>query len=240
MPKPRAPRARTAHRARGFTLVEVCIAVAIMAMVSAVMIPALGGTSRAELRRSAHRLGAVIRQTFNEAALNGRTERMTFNVGQAADVPPISIESTEEILRFEGDTGALELATDPNTTDAMMTGPFGEPIDVATPEADATETSTTVHALLGVSKLGAQAARPNFTPLGNVNLPRGIRISDVTLEGMAQPVVKGVVRLVFFAHGYTQAALIHLEDEDKNSYTLAVEPLTGRAIATEGYVQEMP
>jgi prepilin-type N-terminal cleavage/methylation domain-containing protein len=225
------------RRTAGFTLVEVCIAVAIMAMVSAVMIPALGGTSRAELRRSAHKVGGTIRQTFNEAALNGRTERMVFNLGGAEDGPPISVESTDDILTFEGDTGALEIAQDPNETDPPLSGPFGEPIPVADGAADSSESAQTVHALLGISKLGAKAARPKFSPVGTVTLRAGIHISDVMVEGMTQPVVKGVVRLVFFANGYTQAAVIHVEDDNKNIYTLQVEALTGRTIMSEGYVE---
>ncbi len=232
-------RPRPLARARGFTLVEVCIAVAILALVSAVMVPAMGGTSRAELRRAAHKIGGTVRQTFNDAALNGRTMRMVFNLGEVIEGPAITIEATDDILRFEGDTGALEVAADPNEADDMMTGPFGEPINVNDPAANdgATESSQTVNALLGISKLGAKAAHPTFTSLGNVTLPRGIRVSDVLLEGMTQPVLKGVVRLIFFANGYTQGATLHLDDTDKNMYTIVVEALTGRAVVSEGFVE---
>jgi prepilin-type N-terminal cleavage/methylation domain-containing protein len=219
----------------GFTLVEVCIAVAIMALVSAVMVPALGGTSRAELRRAAHKIGGTVRQTFNDAALNGRTKRMVFNIGEVVQGPAIVIETTDDILRFEGDTGALEVAADPNENDDPITGPFGEPINVTDEGANGSESSQTVHALLGISKLGKKAARPTFTAQGNVSLPRGIRVSDVMVEGMTQPVIKGLVHLIFFANGYTQAAVIHLEDNDKNMYTIKVEALTGRAIESEGF-----
>lgn len=232
-----------AHRApRGFTLVEVCISVAILALVCGIMVPSLSGSSRAELRRAAHKIAATIRQTFNDAALNGRTTRMVFNLGESVEGPPIIIESTDDILRFEGDTGALEVAADPNQPDDVLTGPFGEPINTEDPARDAaaTETSQTVGALMGISKLGAKAARPTFTAQGNVTLPRGIRVSDVRLEGMMQPVVKGVVRLVFFANGYTQAATLHLEDGDKNMFTIMVEALTGRAVVTEGFVEAQP
>lgn len=234
------PKAQAAGRGAGFTLVEVCIAVALMALVSMVMVPALGGTSRAELRRAAHKIGGTVRQTFNDAALNGRTKRMVFNIGEVVQGPAIVIDSTDDILRFEGDTGALEVAADPNENDDAISGPFGEPINVADEAKDSTESSQTMHALLGISKLGKKAARPTFTAQGNVSLPQGIRVSDVTIEGMTQPVIKGVVRLVFFANGYTQAAVIHLEDTDKNMYTIKVEALTGRAIETEGYLEASP
>jgi hypothetical protein len=71
-------------------------------------------------------------------------------------------------------------------------------------------------------------------------LPQGIRVADVLVEGMNQPVVKGVVRLIFFANGYTQAATLHLEDADKNVFTIVIEPLTGRAVVTEGFVEAQP
>jgi len=224
--------------ATGFTLVEVCITVAILAMVSIIMVPALGGTRRAELRRAAHKIAATVRQTFNDAALNGRTTRMVFNLGESPDGPAIVIESTDDILRFEGSTGALEVAADPNAVDETISGPFGEPITLDNPvDKDASESTRTVNALLGISKLGAKAAQPTFTVQSSMSLPRGIRISDVLVEGMTQPVVKGVVRLIFFANGYTQAATLHLEDSDKNAFTIVVEPLTGRAVVTEGFVE---
>ena len=56
---------------------------------------------------------------------------------------------------------------------------------------------------------------------------------------MLQPVVKGIVRLIFFANGYTQAAVIHIEDNDKNMFTVQVEALTGRTLITEGYLEEL-
>lgn len=233
--------APTRVRAAGFTLVEVCITVAILALVSIIMVPALGGTSRAELRRAAHKIGATVRQTFNDAALNGRTTRMVFNLGESTDGPAIVIESTDEILRFEGETGALEVAADPNADDDVISGPFGEPIALDHgADAAGSESSQTVQALLGISKLGAKAARPTFTAQGNLTLPQGIRVADVLVEGMNQPVVKGVVRLIFFANGYTQAATLHLEDADKNVFTIVIEPLTGRAVVTEGFVEAQP
>lgn len=226
--------------ARGFTLVEVCIAVAIMAMVSAVMIPALGGVSRTELRRSARKVGATVRQSFNDAALNGRTARMVFTLGeQNPNQAAIMVEATDEILAFEGDNGALEVASDPNETNPPLSGPFGEPISMAEDTSQATTAQQTVGALLGVSKLGARAARPTFTPLGDVSLPNGVHVSDILVEGMLQPVTKGIVRLTFFANGYTQAAVIHIEDNEKNMFTVQVEALTGRAIVTEGYLEEL-
>lgn len=233
-------RRHLARAARGFTLVEVCIAVAIMAMVSAVMIPALGGVSRTELRRSARKVGGTIRQSFNDAALNGRTERMVFVLGEESGAAgAIMVEATDDILSFEGDTGALEVASDPNETDPPISGPFGEPIPVADATGDPSESSQAVSALLGVSKLGAKAARPTFSQLGNVTLPAGVHVSDILVEGMLQPVAKGIVRLIFFANGYTQAAVIHIEDNDKNMFTVQVEALTGRTVISEGYLEEL-
>jgi general secretion pathway protein H len=234
--RPRASRP-VRPRARGFTLVEVCIAVAIMALVTGVMVPAFGGIGRAELRRAARKVGATARQTFNDAALTGRTERMVFNLGDPAAGPPLFVEATDDILSFVGDTGALEEAVDPNNEAAPIVGPFGEPLPPPPAEGETSEAGEAMHALLGVSKLGARAARASFTQLGQVSLPSGVRVADILVEGMAQPAVKGIVRLVFFANGYTQAATIHMEDGDKNMYTVRIEALTGRAIVTEGYTE---
>ena len=64
----------------GFTLVEMTITVAIIAMMTAVAIPSLSSVTRLELRKQSRKLSGVIRATYDDAALSGDTHRIVFDM----------------------------------------------------------------------------------------------------------------------------------------------------------------
>ena len=99
------------HRANrrcisGFTLVEVGITVAILALAAAVIIPGLHNISKAELRSTASGLAAAVRSAYDSAALSGQTYRLVFSPSLHA----LSIESTEQTLSFDSRAGAFTTA----------------------------------------------------------------------------------------------------------------------------------
>lgn len=242
--------------ARGFTLVEVIVAVALMALASAIMVPALGGMARAELRRSARMLAANVRRCFDEAALSGQTYRLVFNLGDPQtnaqdpnEAPPISIEASELALNFTGHDGALSEASDPNQIDASgdssLQNALGQDGTAAPEAADdagaspATASGEMFRSMFNINRLAQKAGRPSFEAVGTVDLPRGVRVSDVFFDGMHAAAADGSLALIFFPTGYTQHAIIHLEDRDKNAFTLEIEPLTGRTHVAEGYLSSI-
>lgn len=250
--------------ARGFTLVEVIVAVALMALASAVVIPQLDNLTRAELRRGARQLSANVRRCFDQAALTGQIHRMTFTLGEPeasrgkgaqadqGSVEPIAIEASEMALNFTGHDGALKEASDPNQAENLADSPFGSNFgagDAFVPpasDADAVADPATPSAagnlfrdMFAINRLARKAGQPNFDAVGTVHLPRGVRVTDVWVEGMHDAVADGVVSLVFFPTGYTQKARLHLEDGGKNVFTLEVEPLTGQVWVAEGYFKDL-
>ncbi|MBC7793205.1 MAG: hypothetical protein H7Z43_05830, partial [Clostridia bacterium] len=56
-------------------------------------------------------------------------------------------------------------------------------------------------------------------------------------EGMDKPADSGDVFIYFFPNGYTQDAIVHLQNEDHNVISVRLAPLTGRATVTDGYVE---
>ena len=68
-------------------------------------------------------------------------------------------------------------------------------------------------------------------------LEDGVKILDVWTEGAEQPVTEGEASMIFFPHGYTQDAMVHLEDKDSRVFTVKVWSLTGRAEVLGGYVE---
>lgn len=67
-------------RAKGFTLIELCVVLFLIGLFSALLIPRLDRFGQGELDASARRLRGTIRFIFNEAALTGREHRLTYDL----------------------------------------------------------------------------------------------------------------------------------------------------------------
>ena len=92
----------------GFSMVEVCIALAIVALAAAVVIPAKNNITRADLRSSASLTSTGLRSAYAQAALTGLTHRLTFESGKNT----ILMESTEAALHFDDKAGAMVSAAE--------------------------------------------------------------------------------------------------------------------------------
>lgn len=254
------------RQARGFTLVEVIVTLAIVAISTAVVIPALNNVTRADLRRSARGLSSTIRQSYDEAALSGQMQRIVFFVGEAhknvdADNKPkaaVRVESAEEALLFATSGGAFVTAAGQGDgVDSLEAPPFAAeadsdktPGEAAPPKAAKQKAGRPGNlgagqsghrrafaALASINKLAQGDEEDHFKPKRIFSLGRDVHILDVWTEGMDQPLSDGEVSLFFFAHGYTQNAVVHLEDASKNVFTIFVASLTGRTQVVDGYVE---
>ena len=68
-------------------------------------------------------------------------------------------------------------------------------------------------------------------------LPGDIDLEDVMfLTG--EKIQEGEARLRFFANGSVQSALIHLKNNNAETYTLEINPLTGHVIIHETYIEQ--
>lgn len=68
-------------------------------------------------------------------------------------------------------------------------------------------------------------------------LPGDLRIKDVELGALSQPVTTGQVFIHFFPQGRADEAAIHLTAGEKLNWTVAIHPLTGRADVVTQYVE---
>ena len=229
---------------KGFTLVEAVITVAIIAVVSGVIVVGVGNLTRVELRKSASALAATIRQTYNNAALSGQTMRLIFDFAS----PTLKLETTTTSLGFDPETGALHTALAQNeagTSGAQASNSlwpeelFNEPAEDKKHESDTDTapsgtTAQVARSLLSISSLGGAA---HSQAQNSLTLTNGVHVLDVWTDAMSQPAREGEVALVFFPGGYTQDAIIHLEDDDKQIFALRVYGLTGKTHIVDGYLK---
>jgi len=68
-------------------------------------------------------------------------------------------------------------------------------------------------------------------------LPAGINLEDVMLL-TGEKIQEGETALRFFANGSVQSALIHLKNEDEDTFTLEINPLTGYVTIHDTYIEQ--
>ncbi len=216
---------------RGFTLVEVCITVAIIALVAAVAVPAISNVSRAELRQSASQLSGTIRGAYDSAALSGQTHRLVIDLASTTIKVEVGDEVKSSGSPFGGLAGLLMGGGMDATGEGDDDADDDEGFDIGAPAE--------ILALFGGSlPEDMDDPSPGFSDSHHdLTLTGESKLMDVWIAGMDQPAIEGRHYLTFFPHGYTQDAIIHLTDPDGNVFSVSVEALTGRTKIAGEYVE---
>jgi hypothetical protein len=76
-------------------------------------------------------------------------------------------------------------------------------------------------------------------PARRFELPRGVRIVDVVLPGLGK-LSSGVAPTYFYPEGFADPAVVHLASSRNHAYTLRIDPIRGRGIIFDGYVDLEP
>jgi hypothetical protein len=219
-------------RARGFTLLEIGIALLLMGLMLAITVPSINALSGAELRKTTGMMQGLMRDTYARAALSGHAHRVVFDLDQGAYwveitqggivMPRKKLEPTREGLGF----------LDP--VDERLEGIDGEHAD----ETDRTKIQLyrppewTPVPFPGEDKM--DEVKPE-------KLPSDVRIHRIWVDHLEDRVRGGQVAVHFFPGGYTQEAQITLTDDDdgERTLTLVTQPLTGE-VFVEDKEPELP
>lgn len=227
------------RRASGFTLVETVITIAILALAAAVVVPAVGNVTRAELRATSSKLAGLIRSTYDTACLEGQIHRLTFDF----DKRSIDVTATTQVLAFEPGSNILaEAAKMDASTSAFNDLALALSAEIAEQrEMDGDSEPNAVGALFGISRLAGMGGMADEEAFGaggaSLDLADGVHLLDVWVQGMDDPQSEGKAYLYFFPHGYTQEALIHLEDNDGHVFSVKIAALTAKTTIRVGYLE---
>jgi general secretion pathway protein H len=219
-----SPARPRAARARGVTLIEVMIAVALVAMLSVGMFMGLGGLSTARLRQSSTSIVNAIRLAYNHANATSRPTRLVFDF----EARTISIEdSPGRMLVQSGDrTGGAEAATD---IERAVVAESEKILD------------------------GPRAPRASFAPVGKIlgfeydeqvgtaqkHLGEGIFFRQIEVGHEDVAVTEDRVYLYFWPGGQTERASIQIQKgkgdaDDDDVLSIIVSPLTGKTQIVSG------
>ena len=204
--------ARRGPTAGGFTLIELVIAVAVVALLAAAAVPALRSVSGANARTAAGELAGAARYLFDTAALRHATCRLVLDLDERSwwaectrDRVTMAREarSAEELRREEEDASLEERFPD---------------------ERDAEK-----RRLMAKAKWGSfedRIARKR-------ELPGGAAFSEVWAEHLRDPATKGKAYVHFFPQGRAEEARIPIVDGE-HVYSVLVPAFTGRAKVVSG------
>ena len=204
----------TTFNRRGFTLLEIGMALTLLGLMIAVAVPSLNAVTSARMKGTTNLIGGAIRDTFARTALLGRSTRLVLDLEQeawwieeadgVARVKPIKLqadrdgkvkldEKDERLERIEEDTTDVK----EQAKVQLLTGPGFKPVE-------------------------GEFGQPN-------KLPEEVRFKSVWIEHLDDKVTAGVAALYFYPGGFTEEALITLTDDEQgeNTLTLVVSSLTG-------------
>ncbi len=232
---------RQARRQRGLTLIEVTIAIGIVAVLFAAVTMSVGAITGAKAKSSATELAGVIRSLYDTAALSGKTCRLVFELADPkaedgttryhAECAAGNITTSrdrEDMLR-EASREREDAKRDKGRTDPRRNytrGGDGEPglDELLAQEEERVENAARFSAYT------AEALEPR-------ELPGGVTVS-VWTRHQREAVDKGVAYLYFVPQGYTEKAQVYVRQGD-NVWTLTVSPLTGK-VTIVGEALEVP
>ncbi|MCE9666695.1 type II secretion system GspH family protein [Myxococcus stipitatus] len=242
MTKTRAPRRRPSHRAaRGLTLIEISIALIIVALLFSAAVMGIGTITGAKAKGAAAELAGTIRSLYDSAALRGKTCRLVFEIpeGKEEKATRYHAECAESAVTTSRDRDAALRDENRDREQSRRSRRVGDQEERSfIASGGATQTTDE---LMESEKLRVESAArfSSFTSeeVPTRDLPSDVRVSVWTRQ-QKEPVESGVAYLYFFPQGYTEKAYVYLTQGD-NTWTLDVSPLTGK-VNIAGEALEVP
>ncbi len=224
----RGPSSPQVCGARGFTLMELIVAMALLVVLVATAVPYVAGVLGVQVKGAARQLAGTMRYLFDESVIRSANYRLVFNLDRhsyfvelcpggsailyrSADERERSEEQLEELRRRMEDYasapgGRIPLADTTLQSCSRVDESDLEPVVLQEP----------------ITLLGVWTAQYDSVvrgdPDGPPDDPEDDRIAVVNF-------IKG---------GYAERAYVYLSDGGDDIYTLELEPLTGEVILHEG------
>lgn len=211
---------------RGLTLIELTVALAIIAVLFAAAIISVGSITGSRARAAASELGGAIRSLYDTASLKGRTCRLVFQLpakGEDGDTKywaecaegHVTTARDRDRALEDADHQAELAAREQSRPKSTPSRSSDEPESV---EDQAAQEKARVEKLARFSVYTAEEIKPRKLS--------GVKIS-VWTQHQRDPVTSGLAYLYFFPQGYTERSYVYFE-QGKNVWTIAVAPLTGK------------
>ncbi|MFP2927623.1 prepilin-type N-terminal cleavage/methylation domain-containing protein [Pyxidicoccus sp. 3LG] len=227
-------RRRTAHRKqRGLTLIEISIAIIIVAMLFSAAVMGIGSITGAKAKGAAGELAGLIRSLYDSAALRGKTCRLVFEIPDPKSEEPTRYhaECAEGSVTTSRDRDtALRDENSVRERAARSSGGQGAGGETRRNYLVSGGDAPSATELMEGEKQRVEALSrfSSYTSeeVPSRELPSDVKVS-VWTRHQKEAVESGVAYLYFFPQGYTEKAYVYVQQGD-NVWTLDVSPLTGK------------
>ena len=232
---------RRAHR--GFTVIELMVAMAVAALLFAGIILGLGALTGARAREAMGELGGAARSLYDTAALTGNTCRLVLLLprddsaefsyrAECANGPVTSAMDRDQEIR-DATKAAVEAYRKNSRGGTRAVDPAADPRTAA--GAAYRSSGSTLLDVLDSEKARVERAAAFSAFTTSEIQPRkmsGVRVSVWTSHQRAK-IDSGLAYLYFFPQGYTERAQVTVR-QGRNVWTLLVSPFTGRTSIVDG------
>lgn len=200
---------------RGFTLIEIGVVIAVMAMLAGLAVPALRNVTGAEARTAVNKLASNIRAARGAAAVSGQTCRMAFDLDNESYLVECA-DGLQQVSQERSRRGARDDSDDEKEVD---------------PE-DLERMSEKDRYRYELRRRVRYAAAAKLEPQP---LTGGLELKQIWTSHQEDAYEKGISYLYFFPSGLAEAAAVQLQSGD-DAYTLLVSPLGGRVRLVKDHV----
>ncbi|HSY38712.1 MAG TPA: prepilin-type N-terminal cleavage/methylation domain-containing protein [Polyangia bacterium] len=221
---------------QGFTLIEVMVALMIVALIATIGVKGFRTVTKSSLREGSSHMAGAIRFLFDRASITGKYHRLVIDLNEGrywAEVSddrfyaPNQAESEPERRKREEKEDAVEEEERKRKEKQQLL--YGS--------NSSSSSSASSSSSFDMSKMEVGEFRPRRarfaafkeTALKPVTLKKEVRIKSVYTPRMTDPVTAGRVYLYFYPLGQTEPAVITMTDKSgANVFSLVVHPITGR------------
>jgi general secretion pathway protein H len=215
----------------GFTLIEVMIVIALVALVTVVSAVGLRSFAKTDLRNTASRMAGAIRYLFDRASTTGKVHRLVLDFEEGRYWAEVTEDTFIMAAGKETEASRRKLAQriakeeEEKRRAEEQEATFGGQIPTKYLPKPFVPKRAKFNAM------GEMAIRP-------VTLKSSVLLGDIYTPRLDEPLATGRGYLYFFPLGMTEAATIHLSDKKQETfYTLLVHPLNGRVTIKNAYVE---
>jgi len=211
--------------ARGLTLIEVLIVMAIVALILGAVVVGSGQLGSSRLRHSSTMIAGAIRVGFSRASATSKSVRLVMDFTE------------NEIWLEEGDQPMLVQSKDITGTGGAAAATGAEKLAIEEGSRIVKGPTAPRVSFKEIDAMGLAASTPGK---GHKALERGIKLREVQTGHDDEPRREGRAYLYFWPGGQTERASIQLKvgeaNEEKDAISLLVAPLTGKVTVKDGAV----
>jgi len=212
-------------KARGLTLIEVLVVMAIVALIMGAVVVGSGQVGSARLRHSSTMIAGAIRVGFSRSSATSKSVRLVMDFTE------------NEIWLEEGDQPMLVQSKDVTGTGGAAAATVAEKQAIEEGGRIVKGPTAPRTSFKEIEPMGLAASAPGK---GHKPLERGIKFREVQTQHDEEPRKDGRAYIYFWPGGQTERASIQLKvgeaNEEKDAITLMVAPLTGKVTVKDGAV----